>query len=135
MSNALIALIIGFVFVLVVLPILVGIILAALDAIFRVDIGWGKLVWLTIILLVPVAGMLVYWLFRPRDYNPLAEEGPMEPSLVLAPSLERSSLSVSTTDIRPNAPTPQDGRLAAQAPLEPAVDSAAEAATSGEKAA
>jgi hypothetical protein len=108
MSNTLIALAIGFVFVLVVLPILVAIILAALDALFRVDIGFSKLVWLGLILLVPVGGMLLYWLFRPNDYNPLLEEGPMEPSII--PGVGVEALPAYP---QPNVQTLQDGRRAA----------------------
>jgi len=45
------------------------------DVIFRVDIGVSKLFWLGLVLMLPVAGLVAYWLLRPKRYDPLYEKG------------------------------------------------------------
>lgn len=74
-TDALIA--IGFgVFVLAVVVPLIGVmLLSVLDVAFRQDIGFSRLVWLLMVLLVPVGGVLMYWLLRPKDFDPLRETG------------------------------------------------------------
>lgn len=70
MENVLIALAFGFVFWLVVVPVLAVIGLSLVDILARRDIGISKLVWLGLVLLAPVIGMLLYWLLRPKDFDP-----------------------------------------------------------------
>jgi hypothetical protein len=124
MENAIIALTFGFLIILIVLPILALTILTVLDAIFRVDIDISKFVWLGLVMFVPFAGMLLYWLFRPKDFNPLLEKS--RPSLVL--------LGPNVRDIRSGRPrqnltlvgeTPQvspAGEVAEEAGVAPDVD-------------
>jgi hypothetical protein len=69
----LIALIFGFVVILVGLPVLAGLGISLVDVLARLDIGVSRLVWLGVILVIPLAGMGLYWLFRPKDFDPLHE--------------------------------------------------------------
>ena len=80
MSEALIALAFGFFVILVVIPLLGLFLFTILDPLWRVDIGVSKLVWLGLILLAPPLGIPIYWLLRPKDFNPW-EERRREPSL------------------------------------------------------
>jgi hypothetical protein len=77
MSEALIALAVGFFILLVVVPILTIILLTFLDILSRIDIGFSKLVWLATVLFLPVFGLLAYWLLRPKSFNPWEEKEPL----------------------------------------------------------
>jgi hypothetical protein len=69
-----IALAFGFFVILFVLPALALFLFTALDVLWRIDIGASKFFWLPLVLFVPVGGMLIYWLFRPKDFNPWLEK-------------------------------------------------------------
>jgi hypothetical protein len=69
----LIALIFGFVAILVGVPLLALLFLSVFDVLARLDIGISKLVWLGVVLMIPVAGALLYWLLRPKDFDPYEE--------------------------------------------------------------
>jgi hypothetical protein len=58
---------------LVVLPIIMLILLSAFDIVARVDTGISKLFWLLALLMLPGLGLFLYWLFRPKDFQPLVE--------------------------------------------------------------
>jgi hypothetical protein len=73
LSDAAIALAIGFFLVLVVLPIILLALFTAFDILARVDTGISKLFWLMFVLMVPGLGLVLYWLFRPKDFQPLLE--------------------------------------------------------------
>ena len=73
MSDVLLSLALGFFVILVIVPIVGVVLLTLFDAIFREDIGISRLFWLAAILFIPLGGMLLYWLARPKDFNPLIE--------------------------------------------------------------
>jgi len=81
LEDALLALALGFAFILIAGPIIGVMLLSLVDVLGREDIGLSKLVWLGVIFAVPLMGMAVYWLFRPKDFDPLNEQKPAVPSL------------------------------------------------------
>src|SRR5262245_19715453 len=58
---------------LVALGALAVIVVTAFDILARVDIGWAKLGWLGLVMMLPFGGALAYWLFRPKTFNPWLE--------------------------------------------------------------
>jgi hypothetical protein len=66
----------------VVLPIIAAQLISLLDIGFRIDIGASKLVWAALVLFLPIIGTLLYWMIRPKDYEPLLETD--RPSFTLA---------------------------------------------------
>jgi len=112
----------------VVIPI-VGIVLwTAFDIVFRVDILWSKLFWAAVVLAVPVAGLLIYWMTRPKRYDPLYEKGdyyePVQRRRRLATATQVTATEVAlpgrpaltlvpkTTPEESEAPAPTLGRAA-----------------------
>jgi hypothetical protein len=73
MPDWLIALSFGFLFIFIGVPIIAMIGLSIFDVLARRDIGVSRLVWLFVVLALPVLGSLIYWLFRPKDFDPLHE--------------------------------------------------------------
>jgi hypothetical protein len=63
----------GLFVVFVVLPIIAAQLISLLDIGFRIDIHGSKLVWAALVLFLPILGTLLYWMIRPRDYEPLLE--------------------------------------------------------------
>ena len=73
LRDAIFALAVWSVVLVIMVPILGVFLLTLLDALFRVDIGFSKLTWTALVLLLPVAGVLLYWILRPKRFNPLLE--------------------------------------------------------------
>jgi hypothetical protein len=80
-EDALLALAIGFTIITIAVPVLFIVGLSLVDVIFRQDIGFSKLVWLGAFMALPGLGIALYWLFRPKDFDPLNEPRPFEPQL------------------------------------------------------
>jgi hypothetical protein len=84
-TDALIALAVGLIFLLVIIPLLAGFVFTLLDVLWRIDIGLSKVLWLSLVLLIPGVGALIYWLFRPKDFNPWTEKQ-REGSFIVLPA-------------------------------------------------
>jgi hypothetical protein len=76
LQDAWIALAFGFFIILIVVPIILLTLLSVVDLFARVDIGWSRVVWISLLLFVPLLGLALYWSVRPRDYNPYDEPRP-----------------------------------------------------------
>lgn len=60
---------------LIVIPVVTLWVLALVDLVWRGDLGgWRKALWLLVILVVPVIGVLVYVVMRPRRAAPMTFE-------------------------------------------------------------
>ena len=70
-----VSLLIGLFFIVVVVPV-VGVFLFTLFDVFaRIDNGViNKFFWAGVVLMVPLMGLLLYWLFRPKRFNPWLEK-------------------------------------------------------------
>jgi hypothetical protein len=42
------------------------------DIFRRRDIGWSKVLWVMLVLFVPIIGVIVYFIARPKDYDSMA---------------------------------------------------------------
>jgi hypothetical protein len=73
-TGILISLAVGIVFLITVIPFVAVMLLTLGDIVFRVDTGISKLFWIAAVLFVPIGGMLLYWLFRPKRFDPLHEK-------------------------------------------------------------
>jgi len=109
-TDALIALAFGAFTIFVALPIAAVVLLTLLDICFRQDIGFSRLVWMPIVLFVPVGGLLMYWLLRPKDFDPLTEvreASTYAPSLRYAATYRRPVLTPvpAATPVAPAAPS------------------------------
>ncbi len=75
LEQALAAIAFAFVILVVVLPAIAVFSLSMFDIVMRRDLGWAKLFWAIAILLIPIAGVILYWLARPTGYDPLEDAG------------------------------------------------------------
>jgi hypothetical protein len=76
-DDAVIALAFGVFVLVVVLPLVAVLLFTVLDLLARRDIGWRKLLWLPIALGIPVFGPPLYWLFRPKNFDPWQDTEPL----------------------------------------------------------
>jgi hypothetical protein len=119
LQDALIALAFGFFVILIVVPIVALTLLSLVDVFARIDIGASKAVWAGLLLFVPLLGLAMYWLVRPRDYNPY-DEGRRELVLLGYRSYEFAEGPVSAVPSRPMAQPRMTPALQGGADPEPA---------------
>ena len=88
-----VSLLIGLFFIVVVVPV-VGVFLFTLFDVFaRIDNGViNKFFWAGVVLMVPLMGLLLYWLFRPKRFNPWLEKEEPRYSLSYASVTSRPAL-------------------------------------------
>ena len=90
-DEAIIALGFGFFFILVVIPMIMVLLGSVLDILWRQDIGVSKLFWLGAVMFIPIAGLLYYWLVRPKGIDLYTEDDTYvrRQTLVLVPDQAR----------------------------------------------
>ena len=70
-----VSLLIGLFFVFIVVPVLCVYLFTLFDVFARIDNGViNKFFWAGVVLLMPLMGLLLYWLFRPKRFNPWLEK-------------------------------------------------------------
>ena len=70
-----VSLLIGLFFVFVVVPVICVFLFSLFDVFARIDNGViNKFFWAGMVLLMPLMGLLLYWLFRPKRFNPWLEK-------------------------------------------------------------
>jgi hypothetical protein len=106
-----ISLLFGLFFVFVVVPILCVFLFTLFDVFARIDNGViNKFFWAGVVLLVPLMGLLLYWLFRPKRFNPWFEKEEPRYSLSYATAsvISRPALRLVHSSGGP-APLPAEG--------------------------
>jgi hypothetical protein len=86
MPEWILAILAAYIFLLIAVPLIAVLIITVTDVIARQDIGFSRLVWAGVVLMVPLGGLLLYWLLRPKDFDPWQEPKPQR--RVLAPREE-----------------------------------------------
>jgi len=94
MPQWLLAILAAYVFLLVTVPLIAVLLVTIVDVIARQDIGFSKLGWAGAVLMVPLGGLLLYWLLRPKDFDPW-QEPKREPRLLRPPAEALVSAPVS----------------------------------------
>jgi hypothetical protein len=80
-----VALLIGLIFIVVVVPVVCVFLFTLFDVFARIDTGViNKFFWAGVVLLMPLLGLLLYWLFRPKRFNPWLEKEEPRYSLAYA---------------------------------------------------
>ena len=87
-EEAIVALSFGFFFILIVIPLVMVFLATVLDILWRQDIGMSKLLWLGAAVLIPIFGVLYYWLVRPKGFDIYRKDdtSARTPTLVLVSS-------------------------------------------------
>src|SRR5205809_906392 len=74
-SAVAVSLLFGLFFIVVVVPVVCVYLGTLLDVFARIDNGViNKFFWAAVVLLMPLMGLLLYWLFRPKRFNPWLEK-------------------------------------------------------------
>jgi hypothetical protein len=76
MPQWMLALLVAYVFLFLALPLIALFFVTVMDIVGRQDIGFSKLIWVLAVLGIPLAGLLLYWLLRPKDFDPWQEPRP-----------------------------------------------------------